>query len=102
MLAGLITYLLLIIYCHEQHSEPVNIHRVRQLRNQILNESRMEHSPSMTLQGKECWKQYMQVLNLTSLICGMKCAYINCAGSIALHVSFGINIKLLAERYDRL
>ncbi len=32
--------------------EPVNIHRVRQLRNQILNESRMEHPPSMTLQGE--------------------------------------------------
>jgi len=53
MLAGLITYLLLAIYCHEKHGEPVNIHRVRQLRNQILNESRMEHSPSMTLQGEE-------------------------------------------------
>ena len=52
MLAGLITYLLLAIYCHEQHGEPVNIHRVRQLRNQILNEYRMEHSPSMTLQGE--------------------------------------------------
>ncbi len=52
MLAGLITYLLLAIYCHEQHGEPVNIHRVRQLRNQILNESRLEHSPAMTLQGE--------------------------------------------------
>jgi len=52
MLAGLITYLLLAIYCHEQHGEPVNIHRVRQLRNQILNESRMEYSPSTTLQGE--------------------------------------------------
>ena len=26
--------------CHEQHGEPVSIKRVRQLRNQILNESR--------------------------------------------------------------
>jgi IS4 transposase len=41
ILAGLITYLLLAIYCHEQHGEPVSINRVRQLRNQILNESRM-------------------------------------------------------------
>ena len=40
MLAGLITYILLAIYCHEEHGEPVSIHRVRQLRNQILNESR--------------------------------------------------------------
>lgn len=51
MLAGLITYLLLAIYCHEQHGEPVNIQRVRQLRNQILNEFRLEHSPAMILQG---------------------------------------------------
>jgi hypothetical protein len=41
MLAGLITYLLLAIYCHEQHGEPVSIKRVRQLRNKILNESRV-------------------------------------------------------------
>ena len=42
MLAGLVTYLLLAIYCHEQRGEPVSIRRVRQLRNQILNEARME------------------------------------------------------------
>ena len=42
MLAGLITYILLAIYCQEEHGEPVSIHRVRQLRNQILNESRIE------------------------------------------------------------
>lgn len=40
ILAGLITYLLLAIYCHEQHNEKVSIKRVRQLRNQILNEAR--------------------------------------------------------------
>jgi len=40
ILAGLITYLLLAIYCHEQHNEKVSIKRVRQLRSQILNESR--------------------------------------------------------------
>jgi len=38
ILAGLITYLLLAIYCHEQHNEKVSIKRVRQLRIQILNE----------------------------------------------------------------
>lgn len=41
ILSGLITYLLLAIYCREQHGEPVNIKRVRQLRNTILNESRV-------------------------------------------------------------
>lgn len=39
ILSGLITYLLLAIYCHEQHGEPVSIRRVRQLRNQIRNEA---------------------------------------------------------------
>ena len=39
LLGGLITYLLLAIYCREQHNEPVNIARVRELRNQIANEA---------------------------------------------------------------
>lgn len=38
--AGLITYLLLAIYCHEQHSEKVNIRRVRELKIKIQNEAR--------------------------------------------------------------
>jgi len=38
ILSGLITYLLLAIYCHEEHDERVSIRRVRQLRNQIRNE----------------------------------------------------------------
>ena len=55
MLAGLITYILLAIYCHEQHGEPVSIKRVRQLRNQILNESRVAQLSSQAAQnhGKE-------------------------------------------------
>ena len=40
MLAGLITYLLLAIYCHEKHNEKVSIKRVRELRIQIQNELR--------------------------------------------------------------
>ena len=39
ILSGLITYLLLAIYCHNKHGEPVSIARVRQLRNQIHNEA---------------------------------------------------------------
>ena len=39
ILSGLITYLLLAIYCHEQHDERVSIQRVRQLRNKIRNEA---------------------------------------------------------------
>jgi hypothetical protein len=42
--AEFITYLLLAIYCHEQYGESVRIHRVRRLRNQILNESQKTES----------------------------------------------------------
>lgn len=42
MLGGLITYLLLAIYCREQHNESVSIARVRELRNQIANEAATE------------------------------------------------------------
>jgi hypothetical protein len=38
ILGGLITYLLLAIYCHEEHNERVNINRVRELRIKIRNE----------------------------------------------------------------
>jgi len=40
ILAGLITYLLLAIYCHNEYNEKVSIKRVRQLRIQIHNELR--------------------------------------------------------------
>ena len=39
-LAGLITYLLLAIYCNKHFNEKVSIRRVRQLRTQIENELR--------------------------------------------------------------
>jgi len=38
VLGGLITYLLLAIYCQEEHNERVSIARVRELRIQIRNE----------------------------------------------------------------
>jgi hypothetical protein len=40
ILSGLITYLLLAIYCHNEYEEPVSINRVRELRIQIQNELR--------------------------------------------------------------
>ncbi|MBC8180152.1 IS4 family transposase [candidate division KSB1 bacterium] len=40
ILGGLITYLLLAIYCHENYNEKVTIKRVRELRIQIQNETR--------------------------------------------------------------
>lgn len=40
ILSGLITYLLLAIYCHKQYQEKVSIKRVRQLRIEIQNELR--------------------------------------------------------------
>ena len=41
ILSGLITYLLLAIYCHNHHAEKVSIQRVRELRIQIQNEARV-------------------------------------------------------------
>ena len=40
ILSGLITYLLLALYCHSNYQETVSIRRVRQLRTQIENELR--------------------------------------------------------------
>jgi len=39
LLAGLITYLLLAIYCQEQFQDKISIQRVRQLRTAIRNEA---------------------------------------------------------------
>lgn len=44
ILGGLITYLLLAIYCREQHDEKVSIKRVRELRIKIQNESRVANN----------------------------------------------------------
>lgn len=52
ILSGLITYLLLAIYCHEEHGEPVSIRRVRQLRNQIRNEAAMRFANSEAVTRK--------------------------------------------------
>ena len=41
MLAGLITYLLLSIYCHTEYAEKVSIRGVRELRIRIKNEAAM-------------------------------------------------------------
>jgi len=41
ILSGLITYLLLAIYCREQHNEKVSMKRVRELRIKIQNETRI-------------------------------------------------------------
>jgi len=53
ILGGLITYLLLAIYCHKSHGEPVSIKRVRQLRMQIQNELRDSGSSTDSFFFKE-------------------------------------------------
>jgi hypothetical protein len=45
ILGGLITYLLLSIYCRKHHNEHVSIKRVRELRIQIQNEIRNANRP---------------------------------------------------------
>lgn len=47
LLSGLITYLLLAIYCRKHHGEKVSIRRVRELRTQINNELRTSKAASL-------------------------------------------------------
>lgn len=52
ILSGLITYLLLTIYCQEEHGERVSIKRVRELRTKIMNETReSEVKPAKSSDG---------------------------------------------------
>ena len=60
--AGLITYLLLAIYCHEQHNEKVSIKRVRQLRIKIQNELRMIDRKSSEPNFKEQQIRYSHAI----------------------------------------
>ena len=53
ILGGLITYLLLAIYCYKNHGERVSIKRVRQLRIQIQNELRNSGSSAEAYFFKE-------------------------------------------------
>jgi len=53
IIGGLITYLLLAIYCHNNHGESVSIKRVRQLRIQIQNELRDSSSSTDSFFFKE-------------------------------------------------
>ena len=48
ILSGLITYLLLAIYCREQHNEKVSIKKVRELRIKIQNEIRIASSSTVS------------------------------------------------------
>jgi len=48
IVSGLITYLLLAIYCREQHNEKVSIKRVRELRIKIQNETRIASSSTVS------------------------------------------------------
>lgn len=52
ILAGLITYVLLAIYCHEEYGEKVNIKRVRELRHRIRNEAAiLDSDASASVEG---------------------------------------------------
>ena len=63
ILAGLITYLLLAIHCHQNYREPVNIKRVRELRIKIQNELRIvEESPDLQIFKEQ---QHLTCKNLT-------------------------------------
>jgi hypothetical protein len=57
ILSGLLTYLFLAIYCHEQHGESVSICRVRQLRKQIRNEATKPSAEANNCSKSETWQE---------------------------------------------
>ena len=57
ILGGLISYLLMAIYCHEEFNEKVSIKRIRQLRTKILNELFQSKDSSEPPKGKK-WKKH--------------------------------------------
>ena len=58
ILGGLITYLLMAIYCREHFDEKVSIKRVRELRITILNELfNGQDSSSATMDGNNTGKK---------------------------------------------
>ncbi len=57
ILGGLITYLLLAIYCHKNFGESVSIKRVRELRIKIQNELRFSYASTNFKFSKEQKKQ---------------------------------------------
>ncbi len=61
ILSGLITYLLLAIYCHNHFREKVSIRRVRQLRTQIENDLRCW--PAAPEKENYVKEQYLQNVN---------------------------------------
>jgi hypothetical protein len=63
ILSGLITYLLLSIYCHEKHRGSVSIARVRQLRSQIRNEA-LQQASAYGAKRKRCQRQRRRRENL--------------------------------------
>lgn len=67
ILSGLITYLLLAIYCQEEHGEPVSIARVRQLRNEIRNEATLLGVNHSTLSRRQRKKQRRKIKKLHAI-----------------------------------
>lgn len=55
ILGGLITYLLLAIYCHEEHGERVSIKRVRELRSKIRNEAAILSNVAPEAESQRHW-----------------------------------------------
>jgi IS4 transposase len=53
IVTGLITILLMAIYCHNQYKEKVSIKRVRELRSQILNDALAEKLQRRRKAGKK-------------------------------------------------
>ena len=103
ILSGLITYLLLAIYCHEQHKEPVSIRRVRQLRCQIRNEANQQSASEKTVpqHRKRKMKRRKQLKKshaISALINGVKGSLPSGVDLLNHSKNFSISLGTSAER----
>jgi hypothetical protein len=58
IVSGLITYLLLAIYCRKQHSEKVSIKRLRELRIEMQNETRIANRAKACPNPGPCFEDH--------------------------------------------
>lgn len=61
IMGGLITYLLLAMYCQKEHNEPVSIHRVRELRHRLVRDAVTAMASQRPMAEKTTWSRNLRL-----------------------------------------
>lgn len=61
ILGGLITYLLLAMYCQKEHNESVSIHRVRELRHRLIRDAVTAMASQRPMAEKATWTRNLRL-----------------------------------------